>query len=123
MYGRLRPDKTFGVSKVNRTAGPRTARHRHRSFSLILPLLRGERLSTACRPDLSDLFALIALEHVSHPEHSAVDDCATVGSQINDACLDNEAAEFDQVSGALAALNLPSAHVIAGQRRFPAIVG
>ncbi|MCH4561366.1 hypothetical protein [Mesorhizobium jarvisii] len=46
-----------------------------------------------------------------------------VVGQINDACLDDEAAEFDQVSSALAALDLPSAHVIASPCRLLSIVG
>ncbi|ANN57216.1 hypothetical protein A9174_10915 [Mesorhizobium loti NZP2037] len=65
----------------------------------------------------------MALQLVGDPKQRAVDDGAVISGQINNACLYDEAAEFDQMSGSLAALDLPGAHVIASQSRLPAIVG
>lgn len=46
-----------------------------------------------------------------------------ISGQLDDACLDDEPTEFNQVSGALATLDLPGAHVTASQSRLPAIAG
>ena len=64
------------------------------------------------------MFALIALELVGHPEQRAVDDGAIVAGQVHDPGLDDEAAEFDQMPRALAALDLPGAHVMPRPRRL-----
>jgi hypothetical protein len=58
------------------------------------------------------MFALIALELVSHPEQRAVDGDAIIASQFHDTGFDDEAAEFDEMPRALAALELPRAHVM-----------
>jgi hypothetical protein len=58
------------------------------------------------------MFALIALELVSHPKQRAVDRGAIIAGQLHDASLDNEPAQFDEVPRALAALDLPRAHVM-----------
>ena len=64
------------------------------------------------RPRALGLFALIAFELVCHPEQRAEDDGAIIAGQVHDASLDDEAAEFDQVPRALAALDLPCAHIM-----------
>ena len=69
-------------------------------------------------PPASRVFALIALELVGHPEQCAVDDGAVVAGQIHDPSLDDEAAEFDQMPRALAALDLLGAHVMPRPRRL-----
>lgn len=68
------------------------------------------------------MLAFIALQLGGDPKHRAVDDNAIVIGELDNACLDDEPAEFDQMSGALASLDLPRAHVIASLCRLPAIV-
>lgn len=63
------------------------------------------------------MFALIAFELVSYPEQRAVDHDTVVAGQVYDPGLDDEAAEFDQMPRALAAFDLPGAHVMPRQRR------
>lgn len=58
------------------------------------------------------IVALIALELVGHPEQCAVEDGAVIASEFDNARLDDEAAEFDQMPRALATLDLPGAHVM-----------
>jgi len=58
------------------------------------------------------MFALIALKLVSHPEQRAVDGGAIIAGQFHDTGFDDEAAQFDEVPRALAALDLPGAYVI-----------
>ena len=58
------------------------------------------------------MFALIAFELVCHPEQRAEDDGAIIAGQVHDPGLDDEAAQFDQVPRALAALDLPCAHIM-----------
>ena len=65
----------------------------------------------------------MALQLSCDPEHRAIDGSAIVIGELDDACLDDEPAEFDQMSGALASFGLPGAHVIASPNRLPAIVG
>jgi len=60
-------------------------------------------------PGRSRLFAVITFELVFHPEQRAEDDGAIIAGQVHDTSLDDEAAQFDQVPRALAALNLPYA--------------
>jgi len=69
------------------------------------------------------MLAFMALQLRGDPEHRSIDDGAIVIGQLDDACLDDEPAEFDQMSSALASLDLPGAHVIASLCRLPAIVG
>lgn len=64
------------------------------------------------------MIAFMALQLGGDPEHRSVDDSAIIGGQINNACLDDESAEFDHMSGALAAIDLPRAHVIASPCRL-----
>ena len=65
----------------------------------------------------------MALQLGGDPQQRAVDDSAIIVGQFDDACLDDEPAEFDQMSGALAALDLPGAHIMPSPCRLPAIVG
>lgn len=81
-----------------------------------------ERRIPVFGPERPRLSALLASEFVRHPKHRAIDDGAIIIGELDDACLDDETAEFDQVSRAFAALDLPGAHVIASQSRLPAIV-
>ena len=69
------------------------------------------------------MLAFMALQLRGDPEHRSIDDGAIVIGQLDDACLDDEPAEFDQMSSALASLDLPGAHVIASLCRLPVIVG
>lgn len=69
------------------------------------------------------MLTLIALQLVGDPEERSVDGGAIIVGQLDDARLDDKTAEFDQMSGALAALDLPSAHVMPSQCRLVAIAG
>lgn len=53
------------------------------------------------------MLAFIALQFRGDPEHRAVDRSAIVIGELDDAYLDDEPTEFDQMPGALAALDLP----------------
>jgi len=68
------------------------------------------------------MLAFIAVEFGGDPQQRAVDDGAIVIGQLDDACLDDEITELDQMSCAFAALDLPSAHVMPSHCRLPAIV-
>ena len=52
------------------------------------------------------MFALITFEPVGHPEQRAEEDGAIIAGQIYYTGFNNEAAQFDQVPRALAALDL-----------------
>lgn len=71
-----------------------------------------ERLFPLSGPQFPRPFAVLAVELVGRPEHRAVDHGAIIAGQVHDPGFDHEAAEFDQMPGALAALDLPSAHVM-----------
>ncbi len=58
------------------------------------------------------MFTLLALELVCHPKQRAVDHGAVVAGEVHNPGLDDEAAEFDQMPRALAALDLPIPHVM-----------
>jgi hypothetical protein len=62
------------------------------------------------------MLAFGALQLAGDPEHRAVDGGAIIGGQLN------KTAEFDQMLGSLAAIELPGAQVVANQSRLPAIV-
>jgi hypothetical protein len=66
--------------------------------------------------------AFIALQLGGDPKQRAVDGGAIVVGELDNACLDDETAEFNQMPGALAALDLPAAHVMPSQSRLPAVV-
>ena len=67
--------------------------------------------------------ALIAFELVAHPEQRAIDLGAVVTGQFDDPGLDDQTAEFDEVPRPLAAIDLPSAHVIPRPCRLMAVAG
>src|SRR5579871_6501963 len=69
-------------------------------------------------PERPCVFTLLVFEVVGHPEQRAVDHGAVVAGEVHDPSLDDEAAEFDQVAGALATLDLPGAHVMTRPRRL-----
>src|SRR5262249_45939821 len=71
-----------------------------------------KRLLSLCGPQRPRLFALITLELVGHPKQRAEDRGAVIASQIDDTGFDDEAAEFDEMPRALAAPDLPRAHVM-----------
>ncbi len=79
---------------------------------------RSERLPSLLGPERSRMFSLLALELVGHPKQRAVDHSAIIAGQVHDPGLDDEPAEFDQMPGALAALDLPCAHVMPRQHRL-----
>ena len=58
------------------------------------------------------MFALIASELFRHPDERAVDQGTIIAGEVDNPCLDDEAAEFDQVPGAPSALDLSAAHVM-----------
>src|ERR1700749_2881710 len=58
------------------------------------------------------MFALIAFEPVGHPKQRAEDRGAVVAGQVDDSGFNDQAAEFDEMTCALAALDLPCAHVM-----------
>ncbi len=66
--------------------------------------------------------AFMALQLSSDPEQCAVDDGAIIIGQLDETRLNDQTAEFNQMSGSLASLNLPSAHIIASPCRLTAIV-
>src|SRR5204863_9448101 len=63
-------------------------------------------------PERSGPFALIAFELVCHPEQRAEDGGAIIAGQVHHTSFDDEAAQFNQVPRALAALDLPCAHIM-----------
>ena len=65
----------------------------------------------------------MALQLGADPKQCAVDGSAIIFGELNNACLDDKATEFDQMPGALAPLDLPGAHVIASLCRLPAVAG
>src|SRR4051794_17091134 len=67
--------------------------------------------------------AFIAPQLGGNPKQRAVDGRAIVVGEFDDAGLDDETAEFDQMSGTLASLDLPRAHIMSSPCRLPAIVG
>ncbi|BAB52122.1 mll5731 [Mesorhizobium japonicum MAFF 303099] len=69
------------------------------------------------------MFSTFAFELGGDPKQGAIDGGAIVIGQLDDAGFGDETAEFDQMSGAFSALDLPRAHVIASLCRLPAIVG
>lgn len=94
--------------------GLRTARHQSRLVVLVLSrseihavTFSCKRLLPFCAPQASRVFAILTLKLISHPKQRAVDHGAVVADQAHDACFDDEAAKFDQMPGALAALYLP----------------
>lgn len=87
-------------------------------FSLVLHL---ERLLSLRRPERPCVVTLLAFELVGHPDQSAVDRGAVVAGEINDPGFDHEAAEFYQMPCALAALDLPGAHVMSCPRRLASV--
>lgn len=68
------------------------------------------------------MLALTALQLGGDPENRAVDGSAIVVGQLDNACLDNETAKFDELPCALATLDLPRAHIMPSPCRLPAIV-
>ena len=75
-----------------------------------------ERLLSLRGPERPCVFTLLALELIGHPEQRAVDHGAIIAGQVHDPGLDDEAAEFDQMPRALAAFDLPGAHVMTRPR-------
>ncbi|SMX61703.1 conserved protein of unknown function [Bradyrhizobium sp. ORS 285] len=73
---------------------------------------RLKRLLSFCRPKRPRLFPPIALEPIGYPEQRAVNHGTVVTCQLHHASFDNEAAKLDEVPRALAALDLPRAHVM-----------
>lgn len=69
------------------------------------------------------MLAFMALQLGGDPQQRAVDGSAIVIGELDNARLDDEPAEFDQMSGALASLDLPRAHIMPSLCRLPAIVG
>jgi hypothetical protein len=69
------------------------------------------------------LFALIASELVGHPQQRTEDYRAIVAGQVNEARLDDESAELNEMSRPLATLDLPLAHVMPRQRRLMPVAG
>lgn len=68
------------------------------------------------------MLAFVALKLLGDPKHRAVNSRAIVVGELDNACLDDETAEFDEPPGAVASLDLPCPHVIASLCRSPAIV-
>ena len=99
--------------------GLRAARHRScpilRRLDSVMCIRRRfhrERLFPLFGPQFARPFTVLAVELFGHPDHRAVDHGAVVAGQVYDPGLDDKAAEFDQMPGALAAFDLPCAHVM-----------
>src|SRR6185437_15118848 len=71
-----------------------------------------ESLFSRCFPQCPRMLMLIAFEPIAHPEQRAIDRGPVVASQFDNPGLDDETAEFDEMPRALAALDLPRAHVM-----------
>src|SRR5213595_2791475 len=99
----------FGVSAPPAIGHARSLWRFLRDGGRIYRPFQSECLLSLCGPERSRLFALIAFEPVCHPEQRAEDDGAIIAGQIHHTSLDDEAAQFDQVPRALAALDLPCA--------------
>lgn len=70
-----------------------------------------ERLFSLSDPKFSRPFTVLALALLGYPDQCAVDHGAVVSGEVHDTGLDDETAEFDEMPGALAALDLPVAHI------------
>lgn len=70
---------------------------------------RSERLFPLRGPQFPGMLALMALELGGDPKQRAENGGAIISGQIDDAGLDDETAEFNQMSGAFAAVDLPGA--------------
>ncbi|ABQ38286.1 hypothetical protein BBta_6371 [Bradyrhizobium sp. BTAi1] len=55
---------------------------------------------------------MIAFELVCHPKQRAKDGSAIIAGQVDESSFHDEPAEFDQMPRALAALDLPCAHIM-----------
>lgn len=75
-------------------------------------LFHSERPFPLFGPNLSRMLTVLALELFGHPQERAVDGGAVVVGEIDDAGFDDETAEFDQMPRALAAFDLPCAHIM-----------
>lgn len=64
----------------------------------------------------------MALQLGGDPKQRAVDGSAIVIGELDNACLDDETAKFDELPCALATLDLPGAHIMPSPCRLPAIV-
>lgn len=71
-----------------------------------------ERLLPLRGPERPRVLAVIALELGGYPEQRSKEDGAVVASELDDAGLDQETAELDKMSRAIAALDLPVVHVM-----------
>ena len=60
------------------------------------------------------LFSLLALEHLGEFEERAIEQRAIVIGELDQPGLDDQAAEFDQVTGTFAALHNPVAGIVPG---------
>jgi len=69
------------------------------------------------------MLVFMALQLGGDPEKRSVDHGAVVAGQVYNACLYDETAEFNQLPGALAALDLPGPHVIASQSSLAPMAG
>jgi hypothetical protein len=69
------------------------------------------------------MFVLIAFELVSHPEQRTENGGAIIAGQIDDPGFDDKATAFDQMPRALAALDLPRAHVMPRSCHLMAVAG
>jgi hypothetical protein len=75
-------------------------------------LVRLEPLLSFCGPDRSCPLALIAFEFFGNPDQRAKHRGGVIAGQLHDTGFDDEAAEFDEMSRALAAFDLPRPHVM-----------
>jgi hypothetical protein len=80
--------------------------------------IRLKRHLSQLYPDAAHPFAVLALQFVGHPEQRAVKDGAVVASEFDNARLDDEATQLDQMPRALATLDLPGAHIMTHLRRL-----
>ena len=83
--------------------------------------VRFESLFSLCVPKCPCMLVLIASELVAHPEQRAIDHGAVVAGQVHDTGFNDEAAKFDKMPRALAALDLPLAHVTSRPCRLMAV--
>src|SRR5579871_1793125 len=81
-------------------------------YPLTYSRVRLKRLLPLRGPERAGLFALVTLELFGHPKQRAEDDGAIIAGQFDDPGFDDETAEFDEMPRALAALDLPRAHII-----------
>lgn len=84
-------------------------------------MLAFERPLSTASPERQGVFGVVGFEHGRQAQERTVERGAIVAGQLDKASLLNEAAQFDQMAGALAPSHHPCPRVDAGSARFQAM--